>query len=207
MIDADFVAKLQELDEKGKDGVPEMREILRGNMGRLIALAAAGLERSPRSKAKIARGSRWLPDQEVPQEWLDSASARRAKIGLPAIDLRAAAEEFVTYWPSVPGPRGMKLDWKGTFENCALRARPISSPYLKFGVVDGVTFENTDLRGWTERLRVHAGHYEGGEGGSPAGSWSPKWGPAPGHPASKVPPEASAEFARRFPPKAEKTAL
>ena len=35
----------------------------------------------------------------------------------PEVDLVKATEEFVDYWAGVPGSKGVKLDWPGTWRN------------------------------------------------------------------------------------------
>lgn len=67
----------------------------------------------PVTKGKTAtRGSRlpanWKPDAEL-AEW--------SKTERPDLDLRKVFAEFTDYWNSVPGSKGVKLDWNATWRN------------------------------------------------------------------------------------------
>lgn len=48
----------------------------------------------------------WWPDEQN-REFAESRG----------LDYRPIAEEFVDYWPAVPGQKGLKLDWDATFRN------------------------------------------------------------------------------------------
>lgn len=73
----------------------------------------------PASKPKKAgsRGSRlekgWMPDQPVIDQMLDEC---------PGVDFEREHRQFVDYWISVPGQRGVKLDWNATWRNWIRRA-------------------------------------------------------------------------------------
>jgi hypothetical protein len=58
MTDEQFIEKLKCLDLQGKSGIPEMREVLRGQMSRLIELAARGVFSKPLAKKKPRKSSR-----------------------------------------------------------------------------------------------------------------------------------------------------
>lgn len=144
------------------------------------------------------KGTRWPADREIPEEWFATAAARRAKAGLPAIDLRAEAENFVSYWPSVPGAKGTKLDWKLTFENSCLRARAPIAPYPRFGVVQGgaapAVFVQATVSDWVTRLTI----YHGLDESCPKGTWPEKWAAPPGEKDCRVPAEAFKIFESRY---------
>jgi len=48
---------------------------------------------------------------------------------VPAVDLKAALDEFVDYWHGVPGAKGRKLDWPATFRN---RLRELKARTARF---------------------------------------------------------------------------
>lgn len=68
------------------------------------------------------RATRWPPDKQIPDDWLQKGEAARRRHRLPPIDLRLEAERFKNYWASKSGANGTKLDWEKTWVNWALRA-------------------------------------------------------------------------------------
>lgn len=90
-------------------------------------VALKELERIEESKIqhaspKRARGTR-LPDHWKPS-FEDRQYAKAA--GIPESEIDRVAEEFVDYWTSVPGSKGVKLKWDGTWRS---RIRAISERY------------------------------------------------------------------------------
>lgn len=61
------------------------------------------------------RGSR-LPDDWQPDELF------AAREGLSSWEISREAEKFVDYWRELPGQRGVKLDWAGTWRNWVRKA-------------------------------------------------------------------------------------
>lgn len=77
---------------------------------------------SESEKPKMKRGSRLdahlkatFDSEDTPQAWGEWAFA--PKQGLTVEEIRFAWEEFVDYWRGVPGQKGCKLDWEGTWRN------------------------------------------------------------------------------------------
>lgn len=71
-----------------------------------------------------ARGTRWAAGQEVPTEWVQEAvdtlpelENRLGRRVQECLDVRLEAVEFANYWSSVPGAKGIKLDWRATWRN------------------------------------------------------------------------------------------
>lgn len=63
------------------------------------------------SKSNKQRGSR------LPDNWWPSAELENwAKAERPELDVGKTAEGFIDYWLSVPGQKGVKLDWDRTFK-------------------------------------------------------------------------------------------
>jgi hypothetical protein len=69
-----------------------------------------------KTKSKdMARGSRLPADWTLPKEWGEWALSERPELNREAI--RKIADQFRDYWISVPGQRGVKLDWLATWRN------------------------------------------------------------------------------------------
>lgn len=63
----------------------------------------------------LARGSRLPADWTLPKEWGEWALSERPELNRE--DIRKIADQFRDYWISVPGQRGVKLDWLATWRN------------------------------------------------------------------------------------------
>lgn len=192
MTDEDFVEKLKILDGKGKDGIPEMREVLRGQMSRLIALAARGM------KVKAFREKADDRKSKVPDEFPDGAAKDAAVAfwnGSRRPDLVARVEEIAEAFHTHHHIRNVRytrwdMAWKTWYVRSVSLERPPRGSEL---FAAPVAFEQTSLNGWVMRLEVHArGDLENGV---PVGFWHEKWGPAPGSPGCRVPAQALAEYA------------
>ena len=66
---------------------------------------------------KAAAGTR-LPDGWRPPD----AVIAQMRSDHPNVDLKAEHEKFVDYWAGIPGARGRKCDWAGTWRNWIRRA-------------------------------------------------------------------------------------
>lgn len=64
----------------------------------------------PKIEKKEKRGERLPKDWQPSAELLAACKAKR-----PDLNLEATAEVFRDYWVSVPGAKGLKLDWDATF--------------------------------------------------------------------------------------------
>ena len=54
----------------------------------------------------------------MPADWKPNAElVAWSKTERPDLDLRKVFEEFKDYWSSVPGSKGVKLDWDATWRN------------------------------------------------------------------------------------------
>ncbi len=73
---------------------------------------------SPRS-----RGSRLPPDWKPSDSLKAWAYKERSDLDLPV-----TVERFRDYWLAIPGSKGLKLDWDGTFRNWVRVERPGSKP-------------------------------------------------------------------------------
>lgn len=72
--------------------------------------------RAPRAAA-TKRGTR-IPDDFA----VTPAMVEWARENAPGVDGRRETEKFINYWRSVPGAKGLKLDWKATWRNWMLNA-------------------------------------------------------------------------------------
>ena len=65
-------------------------------------------------QVKATRGSR------LPADWKPNAElAEWSKAERPDLDLRKVFAEFKDYWSSIPGTKGVRLDWDATWRNWA----------------------------------------------------------------------------------------
>lgn len=142
---------------------------------------------SPRKADK--RGSRipvdWKPE-DVGREFARSA-------GIPERDIDRHAAEFVDYWSSVSGTKGVKLDWLATWRN---RCRDIAErkgyrPVM--GAPAGMSGSPVPV-GWPDRLPPPDTCFSAWS----RGSWPGAWGAAPGDPGCRVPSNIIAEWRTRM---------
>jgi hypothetical protein len=85
-------------------------------------------ETQPASKTKkprpeVSRGTRWHPDNHIPDEWLGAATDARGRAGLPQVDMRHEVVKFSHYWASPDAKNPMKKDWRQTFINWILNSK------------------------------------------------------------------------------------
>lgn len=69
-------------------------------------------EPKEKKKEERSRGSRLLPSWQ-PSEILKAWAVKKR----PDLDIESTVEKFVDHWSSVPGGKGLKLDWEATFRN------------------------------------------------------------------------------------------
>lgn len=62
---------------------------------------------------RIARGTRIPPDFSIDNEDRKFAAA----LGIPPDAIEAETPQFIDYWSSVAGAKGVKLNWKATWRN------------------------------------------------------------------------------------------
>lgn len=83
---------------------------------------------SPLSTNIHQRGCRLWHTWELDQSHIDAA------LGIREIDLdelKRVADEFKDYWVSVPGSKGVKLDWMATWRNWVRRAKTSAAITVK----------------------------------------------------------------------------
>lgn len=86
-----------------------------------------------RASAPDAPAKRSDRGTRIPEPFVVTETMRQwaAKKGV-TVDLSEATEEFVRYWRGIPGQRGRKCDWVGTWENRILevqgRSKRFSTP-------------------------------------------------------------------------------
>lgn len=193
MTDDQFVARLVELDAEGPAGIPAMREVLRGQMSRLIALAARGL------KAKAVKEKAEDRKRQIPDEFPDQ-SAKDAALeywnGHRRPDLVARAEEIAEAFHTHHHIRNVRFTrWDMAWKTWYVRAVSIERPPQGAGLFSApIVFEQASIEGWVSRLEIF-----GGIDGPQKGSWTPKWGPTPLEPGNKVPEASRSIFAARHP--------
>jgi len=62
--------------------------------------------------SKAAKGTRWEKGLSLPDEWIEFCNKERKDLVVKKV-----FEEFTDYWVSVPGQKGVKLDWSATWRN------------------------------------------------------------------------------------------
>jgi uncharacterized protein YdaU (DUF1376 family) len=62
--------------------------------------------------AKATKGTRWEKGLALPNEWIEFCAKERKDLSVNKV-----FEEFTDYWVSVPGQKGVKLDWSATWRN------------------------------------------------------------------------------------------
>lgn len=67
-------------------------------------------ESNEKPKNQTARGTRLSPDWQPTQEDLKYIKERR-----PDLNIQDTSENFRDYWISIPGQKGLKLDWAATW--------------------------------------------------------------------------------------------
>lgn len=116
-------------ERKGKEGKGRERE---GNgeetREQVLASPEPEIEPLPVSKTKnpkpqVLRGTRWHPDNIIPDEWIDAANAAREKAGSAPVDMRHEVVKFSHYWASPDARNPLKKDWRQTFINWILNSK------------------------------------------------------------------------------------
>ena len=121
------IEKFQSFKESGRKGAA-MRWA-KGANGEAIGGASGGHE-NPNSnhkpvtnnhkpiKERAARGTRMLPNFEMPDEWFDFCKQHR-----PELNPNDVFESFRDYWVAMPGQKGAKADWMATWRNWVRNTR------------------------------------------------------------------------------------
>jgi len=105
-----------------KDGSQEVRANDEGT-SRVVRLTPALPSPSQPNESARKRGSRIPEDFKVDDDMRQWAKDN----DLGHLDLDAIAAEFVDYWISIPGTRGVKLNWTATWRNW-LRRKSTDAP-------------------------------------------------------------------------------
>ncbi len=188
MIDHTFVSKLLELDARGKDGLQEMRELLKqeGGVSRLIGLAKRGVDRMARTESKKARTR--IPDDFPGEPEKQAAIAYWQEHRRP--DLVAQIEQIASqFYDHHYGLGKTWASWPCAWRTWYSRALSMSPPRGAELFSAPILFEQATLEGWVTSLEIFHGLK-----GQPAGTWLEKWGAKPGSEGCRVPAEALAAF-------------
>lgn len=73
------------------------------------------------------RGNRLPNDWQLAKDWADWAAGQ----GLSEFEIRREADKFRDYWHGIPGQRGVKLDWRVTWQNWVRKA--VDTRQSRFG--------------------------------------------------------------------------
>lgn len=172
-------------------GIPQMRDLLRGQMSRLITLAARGVG------VKEVKLKRDLSKAHIPADFPD-ADAKLAAVEYwnkkRRPDLVARIEEISEHFHNHHFVRNASFShWGMVFKTWYMKEVQRTAPPrdMPSAVVLDL-FATVDEAGWLRRLQMY--HHGDGETIEP-GYWSPmKWGPKPGQEGCKVPAAVLARF-------------
>lgn len=70
-------------------------------------------KKESKSERKNTRGTRIPPEFSID----DGDRAFAVSLGIPPEMIEAETPQFIDYWSGIPGQRGVKLNWKGTWRN------------------------------------------------------------------------------------------
>lgn len=128
------------VEEKGSRGEEESSSLtlVEGGPGGDPNLPVAATA----APADTRRGHR-LPDNWRPSETTIAAMRKQ----FPHVDLKAVHEEFTDYWRGVPGAKGRKLDWDGTWRNRVREIAGRNPPRTNYAT-NGVGKPTQKALGW-----------------------------------------------------------
>ena len=84
-----------------------------------------------RAQARAARGSRFVPADSPPDDWVRFCQEKR-----PDLDPQTVYERFTDFWIAKPGRDGLKIDWFATWRNWVRNEKAV------FGAKRGGTKES-----------------------------------------------------------------
>jgi hypothetical protein len=187
MRDEEFVAELQRLDAQGPEGLPEMRQLMKGQVSRLIALAAHGLKPAKKRGAQTPAAAPADRRTKIPDGFPDAdakkaACAFWAKKNRP--DLMANVEDQAEQFHDHHLARNTKmLSWPAAWRTWMRNALEFNrAPHGMAGSAI-VLFAQTSVEGWLKRLLIY---YAGSPDQEPGG-WHPTWGPKPNEQNCRAP--------------------
>jgi hypothetical protein len=192
MIDSDFATEAKRLSDLGPEGLPALREHLKGQMPRLIELAVRGATiNKPRATTHKLKN-----EPEGFAEWYAAYPRHVARDAAAAAYARATKR--VSGEMLLAGAKRYKMECAG--KESHFIAHPAS--WLNAGRwadepqglalvhVASTRFENVTLSAWIAYLKA----YHGLDEDFPKGYWRPELGAKPGEPGCRVPQEAFAVF-------------
>ena len=101
------------------------------------------------------KGSRLPSDWTLPAEWRAWSLEER-----PDLDPEKMADCFRDYWISVPGQKGVKLNWHATWRNWVRRQKQLEKPAGKQQSHSLVTPKRTSKDEWDQYRETAAGQLE-----------------------------------------------
>ena len=197
MIDSDLVSKLLECDSKGKDGIQEMRDLLKqeGGISRLLGIAERVIKKPVRAKKPKQAALDILPPWLPLTEW-NAYVKMRDRIKAPLTDEAKVLtfnklEKFKTDGmdPAAVLMQSVQAAYRGVFPlraetNSGTNVVPIYEPPRN--PADAVT-----------RLEI----FYGKSPDCDAGTWTPKWGPNPDDPNCRISAESRTAFQAKHGPR------
>ena len=198
MIDSDLVSKLLEYDSKGKDGIQEMRDLLKqeGGISRLIGLAKRGVDRITRTETKKMRSR--LPDEFPGEKEKQAAVAYWEKQRRPDLiaSIDSECEKFVDHHTQ----HGKAMaDWGCAWRTWYRNAVQFNAPPRdgSLGLVVPIYEPPRSPADAVTRLEI----FYGKSPDCDAGTWTPKWGPNPDDPNCRISAESRTAFQTKYGPR------
>lgn len=183
MTDEQLIQKLQILDRQGKDGLPEIREVLKteGGVARLIELAARGLGK--RAKAVSKTQPQFLPELQFPDWWpaaqWQAFVAMRTKKKAPLTEYATdLIIRDITRW---------RLAGQNPIEIIDRSIRNCWSDVYELGKAEKTIFPQIGETPEVWRWRINAFHKGDPDEQIRPGYWKDAWGPKPGEPGCRAP--------------------
>jgi hypothetical protein len=102
------------LKEKGSSEVPDtspLSNVMNPADSLLLIPDSCSIEQTEEKPKSSRRGER-ISAEELPEEWRQFCIEER-----PDLNPESVFVQFRDYWVSVPGQKGVKLDWKATWRN------------------------------------------------------------------------------------------
>lgn len=147
----------------------------------------ANQEQLSNSQSNSKSAARPPSGTRIPDDWEltpDLGNYGRSK-GLTRNEVIAEAEKFKDYWRSAAGAKARKMDWDATWRGWIQRsAERLGRKPMVDSMAPPEKIE-LDRQTWENLAKIYAN----------SSNWHRDWGPEPGHPRCRMPPDLQQQFA------------